>query len=229
MNSPTATHRGGLPKYAQVAAAIRRQIADGALMPGESAPSGAELARATGYSQLTCRRALGTLVRDGVLAPGPSQNARPRVPFPAPTPGERNLADAARTLAESLGARRRLAGLTQTQLAKMIDVSVTSIGHAETGRLWQSRRFWDLADKAVGADGDLLALHDAYRAATVSADRATEAESAEPSAQETIHAAEPNDHAAPTVAVTASAPVASVTIMWADGSLTTVYAPPLLL
>jgi DNA-binding GntR family transcriptional regulator len=34
-----------LPKYEQVAASIRAQIADGALRPGQSAPSGAALAR----------------------------------------------------------------------------------------------------------------------------------------------------------------------------------------
>jgi DNA-binding transcriptional regulator YhcF (GntR family) len=223
MTSPTVAHRGNLPKYAQVAAAIRRQIADGALLPGEPAPSGAELARATGHSSLTCRRALRTLVKDGALAPSPSPNGRPRVPSPAATPGERSLADAARALSESLGAHRRLAGLTQSQLAEMIAVSVTSVGHAETGRLWQSRRFWNLVDKAVGADGDLLALHDAYREADVSADLGTEVESAEPGTPKTI------DSAPPTVGIAVSTPVASVTITWVDGSFTTVYAPPLAL
>jgi hypothetical protein len=38
-------------------------------------------------------------------------------------------------------------GLTQPQLAAVTGMSVTSIGHAETGRLWQSRRFWELGDK----------------------------------------------------------------------------------
>jgi hypothetical protein len=44
-------------------------------------------------------------------------------------------------------------------------LSVTAIGHAETGRLWQSRRFWEHVDKGVSAGGELLVLHDAYRAA----------------------------------------------------------------
>ena len=43
------------------------------------------------------------------------------------------------------------------------------IGHAETGRVWQSRRFWELADKELNAGGELLALHDAYRAADIAA------------------------------------------------------------
>lgn len=54
-----------LPKYAQVAESIRAQIAEGTLKPGQPAPSGAPLARATGYSTLTCRRALRTLIKDG--------------------------------------------------------------------------------------------------------------------------------------------------------------------
>lgn len=65
-----------LPKYQQVAAVIRDQIADGGLPPGTSAPSGAALARATGYSVLTCRHALRTLIEDGTLAPGASRHAR---------------------------------------------------------------------------------------------------------------------------------------------------------
>jgi DNA-binding XRE family transcriptional regulator len=65
-------------------------------------------------------------------------------------------------------ARRRAAGLTQPQLAEAVGMSITTVGHAETGRLWQSRRFWELADKELRADGELLALHDAYRAASVS-------------------------------------------------------------
>ena len=43
--------------------------------------------------------------------------------------------------------------------------SATTVGHAETGRLWQSRQFWERADSGLGAGGALLRLHDAYRAA----------------------------------------------------------------
>jgi transcriptional regulator with XRE-family HTH domain len=56
-----------------------------------------------------------------------------------PTPGEQTLASAARALSSSLASCRRAAGLTQPQLAAVTGMSVTSIGHAETGRLWQSR------------------------------------------------------------------------------------------
>ena len=74
MNNPAAA--SSLPKYARVAANVRAQIAAGILVPGASAPSGAELARATGYSTLTCRKALRGLIKDGVLVPGASPNAR---------------------------------------------------------------------------------------------------------------------------------------------------------
>jgi DNA-binding transcriptional regulator YhcF (GntR family) len=202
------------PKYQRVAESIRAQIAEGMLRPGEPAPSGAALARATGYSTLTCRKALSRLIKDGVLIPGASPGARPRVPARTPTRGGRTLASAARALSESLAARRRGAGLTQPQLAELLGVSVTSVGHAETGRLWQSRRFWEHVDKGLSTDGELLALHDAYRAAP--ADTATKAED--------IDTETPAD-TSPTIAVAVSAPVTCVNITWADGEVTTVYPP----
>jgi DNA-binding XRE family transcriptional regulator len=162
------TTAGGapLPKYLRVAAAIRRQIADGTLRPGQPAPSGAELSRAFGFSTLTCRKALRALIAEGLLVPGPSSNARPRVADPQAPDLERDLADAARALSAGLAARRHAAGLTQAELAARAGVSVTTVGHAETGRTWQSRRFWERADTALRAAGDLLRLHDAYRAAS---------------------------------------------------------------
>jgi GntR family transcriptional regulator/MocR family aminotransferase len=87
-------HDNDLPKYARVAAAVRGQVADGTLRPGQPAPSGAALSRLTGYSTLTCRRALRVLIADGVLIPGPSRNARPRVAGAAQLPAERDLAAA---------------------------------------------------------------------------------------------------------------------------------------
>jgi DNA-binding transcriptional regulator YhcF (GntR family) len=162
----TADRNAALPKYLRVAAAIRRQIADGTLRPGQPAPSGAELSRVFGFSTLTCRKALRALIADGLLVPGPSRNARPRVADPAAPGLDRDLADAARALSAGLAARRHAAGLTQAELAELAGVSVTTVGHAETGRTWQSRRFWDRADAALHAAGDLLRLHDAYRAAS---------------------------------------------------------------
>jgi transcriptional regulator with XRE-family HTH domain len=131
----------------------------------KTAPSGAALSRVTGYSTLTCRRALRVLIADGALIPGPSRNARPRVAGAPPLPADRDLASATRALSAGLATRRRANGLTQPELAERVGVSVTTIGHAETGRLWQSRQFWERADAVLGADESLLRLHDAYRAA----------------------------------------------------------------
>lgn len=209
-------------KYPQVAAIISALIADGIMAPGEPVPSAAALSRATGYSTVTCRRALRALVIDGVLAPGASPGSRPRVPPRNPMPGDQNLADAARALSAALAAHRRAAGLTQPQLAKNIGMSVTSIGHAETGRLWQSRHFWELADKGVRAGGKLLALHDAYRTAGVSADPAITVEEPTPVGETaTEHTA--GDPAV--IEIAASEHVTQVTVTWADGAVTTVYAP----
>jgi len=205
-----------LEKYAQVAASVRAQVAGGLLRPGEPAPSGASLARETGYSVQTCRRGLRFLVEEGVLIAGTSLNARPRVPLPSPTGGQQTLASAARALSEFLGACRRSAGLTQPELAEAVGVSVTTVGHAETGRLWQSRRFWELADKELGADGELLAMHDAFRAALIPASDADE-----PDETETA----PPAGITPVAAVSVSSPVTCVSVTWADGTVTTVYPP----
>lgn len=217
MTQLTAARTGTAPKYIRVAASIRAQIAEGILAPGESAPSGAELARGTGYSQLTCRKALQSLIKDGVLVPGPSANARPRVATPGATPDERTVADAGRALSGALAERRRAVGLTQIECAALLEVSVTAIGHAETGRLWQSRTFWERADKALCAGGGLLRLHDAYRAATVPAESVADLIPV-PVADHTLA----NDTA---ITVGAPAAVACVTITWADGTVTTVRPP----
>jgi hypothetical protein len=41
---------------------------------------------------------------------------------------------------------RQFADLTQPQLAGITGTSVTSVGHAEAGNLWQSRTFWEHAE-----------------------------------------------------------------------------------
>jgi len=193
-----------LPKYERVAASVRTRIADGALRPGEPAPSAAALARTTGVGMLTCRKAIRTLIEEGTLARGLSRNARPRVPPSGSTPPERSLADAERALSASLAARRRAFGLTQVQFATALGVSVTTVGHAETGRLWQSRRFWEKADAVLDAHGELLRLHDVRRTATVSS-----------------HAARADAGETPFKKPYAnSATVACIVIVWSDGTLT---------
>jgi DNA-binding transcriptional regulator YhcF (GntR family) len=201
-----------LPRYKQVAAMVAEQIADGVLIPGALAPSGAALAKVTGYSVLTCRRALRILVKDGVLAQGAGPSARPRVPGP----GGQALAEAKRALSTALAERRRATGLTQPQLAELIGVSVTRVGHAETGRLWQSRPFWEHADTALSANGGLLRLHDAYRAAEVPSSPSA-AEDPPPEA----------DRAESPAAVTVNVPqsVTCIAITWVGGTITTVYPP----
>jgi hypothetical protein len=117
------------PKYAQAAAIVRAQITDGTLGAGQPAPSAAQLARLTGFSQLTCRHALRALTAEGALTPGVSRNARPRVAVP----GRPRSGDAV-ALSRALAARRRAAGLSQPELAALTGYSVTTVGHAETGR-----------------------------------------------------------------------------------------------
>jgi DNA-binding transcriptional regulator YhcF (GntR family) len=236
-----------LPKYARVAAAVRGQIADGTLRPGQPAPSGAALSRITGFSTLTCRRALRALVADGILTPGPSRNARPRVAGPSQLPAERDLAAAARALSAGLAARRRAIGLTQPELARRVGVSVTTIGHAETGRLWQSREFWAHADALLSAGGGLLTLHDAYREASASSSAgAPEAvaatwragaasggradDDATGAPRRNGQAAEPcacltGGHRDGAAAVPGQPTPACVMIMWGDGTVTTVRPP----
>jgi DNA-binding transcriptional regulator YhcF (GntR family) len=208
----------GQPKYVRVATAIRGQIDDGTLRPGQPAPSGAALARATGFSTLTCRRALRALIADGVLVPGASASARPRVAGPQGQAG-RDQAEAARALSAALAGRRRAAGLTQPDLAVVTGVSVTTIGHAETGRLWQSRKFWERADAALGAAGGLLVLHDAFRAAGAE-------QRGDPEQEERVRLPLPA-RPAPSGGAglrTVLAP-SYVTIVWCDGTMTTVHPP----
>jgi len=224
-----------MPKYARVADAVRAQIADGTLRPGQPAPSGAALSRVTGFSTLTCRKALRVLIADGALVPGPSRNARPRVAGPPQPPVERDLAATGRALAAGLASRRRANGLTQPELARRVGVSVTTVGHAETGRLWQSRKFWERADGILGANGGLVGLHDAYRTAAASG-AAEAADGRVPEPREQWDAGARGASAAEARYRTdAQAPPgppgpgpsvpACVMIMWSDGTVTTVHPP----
>jgi hypothetical protein len=223
-----------LPKYLRAAATVRGLIADGTLRPGQPAPSGAALSRITGYSTLTCRRALRALLTDGVLIPGPSRNARPRVAGAAGPPGARDRTAATSALSAGLAARRRGHGLTQPELAKLARVSVTTVGHAETGRVWQSRQFWERADAVLSAGGELLRLHDAYRQAAASSPSAEVAElppadgGARPEPPERVRLPAPgNGH--PGAEMRPGGPgqplPSCVMIVWGDGTVTTVRPP----
>ena len=227
-------------KYQQVVALVRAQVEDGTLRPGAPAPSGAALHRATGFSVLTCRKALGELIKAGVLVPGPSPTARPRVAGFALTSGQLDADAAGRELSAELGERRRALGLPQTALAELIGVSITTVCHAETGRVWQSRRFWERVDAALMAGGELLELHDAYRRAVGSAPAV--GDSANSAAGETVATvngdvtagtADPGGIAQPIPAARVTPPpgqkVSAVIVVWADGSVAALYPPGLVI
>jgi hypothetical protein len=192
-----------------VAELVRTQIAEGKLRPG-SRLSGAKLARETGYSVLICRVALRILVSDGTLVPGVSSGALPRVPK-APPSGV--TAEALRRrLSRSLRALRDATGMSQAELAGKLEVSVTTIGHAETGRLWHSRGFWEQAQELLG--GDLLRTWDDYQAALLTAGR-------EPAAAGRAEAAP----SALVLPLAVSITPAGVTVTWPDGTQAVVMPP----
>lgn len=164
-------------KRTRVMDAVRDQIADGTLKPGDLAPSGTMLARLTGCNPITSRKALHMLVQDGTLII-PVPGARPRIPHPGqqalPGTGEGHAvpelfpADAeqiARALATDLAARRTSARLSRVQLAALARVRLLSLRHAENARPWQPRTFWARLDTVLGSGGALTSRHDAYRAA----------------------------------------------------------------
>ena len=55
------------PAYAQLAAILRRQIAEGIYPPGEKIPSEAEISRQHGISPMTVRQAINLLAGQGLL------------------------------------------------------------------------------------------------------------------------------------------------------------------
>jgi hypothetical protein len=92
-------------------------------------------------------------------------------------------------------------------LSALTGYSVTAIGHAETGRLWQSREFWEKADLALAAAGELTSLYDAYRAETAS-----------PATPDQPGTPPPEAEADP-------AALTHLTLHWSDGTVTTAYPP----
>jgi hypothetical protein len=155
----------------------------------------------------------------------------------AQQPAERDLAAATRALSAGLAARRRAHGLTQPELAALTGVSITLVGHAETGRLWQSRRFWERADGMLDAAGALLRLHDAYREAVAAAGQTARSEGRQASFAEVVArqlAGDGNEQEQPERDGLSHPPIAMpaglatptcVMIVWGDGSVTTVHPP----
>ena len=143
---------------------VRKRIADGTLNPGASV-SAAALARESGTSVLTGRAALRLLLADGTLTQGVSRHARLRVAASGASGAVVQVAQA--ELSKALAELRHACGLTQPDLAVKLGVSVTTVGHAETGRTWQRPGFWREADDLLGGGGRLVRLSDRYRAALV--------------------------------------------------------------
>jgi transcriptional regulator with XRE-family HTH domain len=209
--------RLGAPlKRETVAGIVRDRIADGTLKPGAPAPSGAALARETGYATLTCRAALDSLVKDGTLARGVSPTARLRVAQPCRgVAGNPDVLRAA--LSKALSGHRRAAGMTQPELAEKLGVSLTAVGHAETGRLWQSRDFWLRADLELGVAGDLPGMFDRYKAAQCAP--------REEAADATPEEAATDTHVGPVLPASVTITADGVLVTWPDGT-ETVARPP---
>jgi DNA-binding XRE family transcriptional regulator len=120
--------RGATLKQGAVITLVRDMITDGTLLPGAPVPSATELAGKAGCCARTCRAALRRLLKDGTLTQGPSPTARLRVAIDGT-----GRAAVRVPLSSALAALRHSAGLTQPELATLAGVTVTTVGHAETG------------------------------------------------------------------------------------------------
>lgn len=71
------------PQYAQVVDAIRHDVTNGVLEPGQRLPSHSEIAAGYGVSVGTVKRALGVLQGEGVIVSRQGQPGRVRTRQPA--------------------------------------------------------------------------------------------------------------------------------------------------
>ncbi|MEV5302934.1 helix-turn-helix transcriptional regulator [Amycolatopsis methanolica] len=72
------------------------------------------------------------------------------------------VAERQRALGEQLGVYRKLAGLTQAQLAKRLYCDRTTLAHVERGQRPRDEAFWRAADDALTAAGRLLAAYRSF-------------------------------------------------------------------
>ncbi|MGH4022286.1 MAG: helix-turn-helix domain-containing protein [Pseudonocardiaceae bacterium] len=86
------------------------------------------------------------------------------------------LVEQQRALGRHLAALREAAGLYQADIAWVVPCHRTTVTHAEAGSQLPGSPFWEAVDRAVGANGALLAAYDAFI-------RAREAHRAEQQAQ----------------------------------------------
>ncbi|HUY46050.1 MAG TPA: helix-turn-helix transcriptional regulator [Streptosporangiaceae bacterium] len=70
------------------------------------------------------------------------------------------IANARCLLGRQLAACRRVAGLSQAQLAEKTGFSRSTIANVETGRQHAPGEFWESADTAVSAGGSLVSAHE---------------------------------------------------------------------
>jgi len=71
-----------------------------------------------------------------------------------------DVAKARKDIGHRLAERRSAVKLTQVDLAGRISYSRSTVASVETGRHCAPRKFWQLADREVGASGELLAAFD---------------------------------------------------------------------
>lgn len=72
------------------------------------------------------------------------------------------LAEQQRALGLHLAALREAAGLYQTDIAHSVPCHRTTVTHAEAGSQLPEARFWETADRVVGANGALITRYDAF-------------------------------------------------------------------
>jgi len=147
------------PVWPAAARAVRTMIRDGTLKPGDLLPSARALSARTGISAYACRKAVLIMARKGELVPPASRSGRPRVPG-GNGPGQAEL-----ELSAALAGVRRSRGLTQEDLAGRSGLSLTTVVHAETGRLGSTgAHAWARLDRALGAGGRLARMHADWQA-----------------------------------------------------------------
>jgi DNA-binding GntR family transcriptional regulator len=114
---------GKLKGSSEVAAELRRRIADGVYVPGSLLPSSRELCAEFGVADGTVRRAIGELIREGVLTGG--QGRRPAVVQPGDTQGSphERAVEVIRTWIRTGQLAPGAALPTETELTQLLGVS----------------------------------------------------------------------------------------------------------
>jgi GntR family transcriptional regulator len=115
---------GGAPLYVQLAEQIKRAIAVGALSPGERLPTVKGLAHELKLNANTVARVYRDLERDGVIATAAGRGSFVREDG-ALGEARRAALDVAATALDNAVREVRALGLTQEELRRILDASVT--------------------------------------------------------------------------------------------------------